>query len=92
MADKSDSNKHIEWYIYLIRCNNGHLYTGISTDVARRFSAHQCGKGAKYLRGKNPLELVYQKKAGSRSDALKSEALVKKMTKAAKENMIRQSH
>jgi len=92
-SDESGSNKPapdapVEWFIYMIRCNSGHLYTGISTDVARRFAEHQRGKGAKYLRGKGPLELVYQKKIGTHSVALKTEAMVKKMPKIAKENMI----
>jgi len=76
------------WFIYLVRCHNGNLYTGISTDVARRFSEHQAGKGAKYLRGKGPLQLVYQRKIGSRSKALKAEIMVKKMSRQAKEKMI----
>jgi len=69
------------WFLYIIRCNNGNLYTGISTDVARRLAQHESGKGAKFLRGKGPLELVYQKKIGSRSDALKAESTIKKLTK-----------
>jgi len=77
-----------EWYLYLIRCKGGQLYTGISTDVARRFSAHQLGKGAKFLRGKAPLSLVFQQKIGSRSEALKTEALVKKLARADKESII----
>jgi len=88
MPDNSVSGTPVEWFIYLIRCQNGHLYTGISTDVARRFTEHQRGKGAKYLRGKGPLELVYQQKIGTRSAALKAEATVKKMPKKDKENMI----
>jgi len=91
MPNKPAPDQAPEWFIYLVRCHNGHLYTGISTDVARRFAAHQIGKGAKYLRGKGPLELVYQKKVGSRSEALKSEILVKKMTRQAKEHLIQAS-
>jgi putative endonuclease len=79
---------NIEWSLYLVRCKGGHLYTGIATDVERRFAKHQSGKGAKYLRGKNPLELVFQQKIGSRSEALKIEALIKKWPKADKEKII----
>jgi len=86
--NKSAQDTPVEWFIYLVRCRNGHLYTGISTDVTRRFAEHQRGKGAKYLRGKGPLKLVYQKYVGSRSDALKAEIMVKRMSKEAKENMI----
>jgi len=56
--------------------------------VARRLAQHESGKGAKFLRGKGPLELVYQKKIGSRSDALKAESTIKKLTKTEKEKLI----
>jgi len=92
MPDKAAPDAPAEWFIYLIRCRNGHLYTGISTDVARRFAEHEAGKGAKYLRGKGPLELVYQKRIGTRSEALKAEIKVKNMPRSAKENMIKQAH
>ncbi len=88
MPDKTAPDAPAEWFIYLIRCRNGHLYTGISTDITRRFGAHQAGKGAKYLRGKGPLELVYQKKIGTRSEALKAEIMVKSMSRPAKLAMI----
>ena len=76
------------WFLYLIRCKSGQLYTGITTDVERRFAEHESGKGAKFLRGKSPLQLVYQKKVGSRSEALKAELMVKKLSKADKEELI----
>jgi len=72
----------------MIRCKGGFLYTGITTDVARRFAEHEAGKGAKYLRGKAPLTLVFQTDIGSRSDALKLEAWLKNQTKPFKENII----
>jgi len=87
-TNTNTANKSTDWFIYLVRCRNGHLYTGISTNVARRFAAHQVGKGAKYLRGKGPLELVYQKKIGTHSQALKAEIMVKNMSRPAKETMI----
>jgi len=67
------------------------LYTGITTDVARRFAEHQENNsaGAKYLRGRGPLMLVFQKKLGSRSLALGVESKVKKLPKARKEELIR---
>jgi len=67
------------------------LYTGITTDVARRFAEHQENKstGAKYLRGREPLVLVFQKKLGSRSLALGVESRVKKLSKARKEELLR---
>lgn len=74
------------WYLYLVRCANGHLYTGVTTDVARRFSEHQTGgaKSAKYLRGKGPLTLMYQEWVGSQGDALRREMAVKKLSRAQK--------
>ncbi len=80
-----------DWYLYLVRCHDGSLYTGITTDVARRFVEHQenKGMGAKYLRGRGPLMLVFQKKLGSRSLALGVESKVKKLSKVRKEEVIR---
>ncbi|MFC2058493.1 GIY-YIG nuclease family protein [Chloroflexota bacterium] len=81
----------LDWHLYLVRCQDGSLYTGITTNVARRFAEHQKtnGAGAKYLRGRGPLMLVFQKKLGSRSLALGVESKVKKMSKARKEELIR---
>ena len=80
-----------DWYLYLVRCRDGSLYTGITTDVARRFAEHQGNgdAGAKYLRGRGPLTLVFQKQLGSRSLALAVESKVKKLSKARKEELIR---
>lgn len=77
------------WHVYLIRCDDGSLYTGITTDVARRFAEHEAGKGAKYLRGRAPLTLVWQRELGSRSAALSTEAAIKKLSKTEKEAIIR---
>jgi len=70
----------------------GHLYTGVTQDVQRRFKEHQEGgvKGAKYLKGKKPLKLVFHKKIGSRSQALKTEAEIKKWPKKKKEALVNQ--
>ena len=81
----------LDWHLYLVRCRDGSLYTGITTDVARRFAEHQgnSGAGAKYLRGREPLVLVFQRKLGGRSLALGVESKVKKLSKARKEELIR---
>jgi putative endonuclease len=70
-----------QWSVYIIRCGDGSLYTGIATDVERRFSEHsaQGPKAAKYLRGRLPLEVVYRKEIGSRSDASKEELRIKRL-------------
>ena len=80
-----------EWYLYLLRCRDGSLYTGISTNVARRFAQHreEGSAGAKYLKGRGPLKLVFKKKLGSNSLALKVERKVKKLSKAKKEELVR---
>jgi len=80
------------WFLYMIRCKGNVLYTGITTDVQRRFKEHQAGKGAKFLRGKAPLELVYQTKVDTHSEALKKELRIKKLSKAEKEAMISSVH
>lgn len=79
-----------EWYLYILRCGDGSLYTGITTDVEKRFAAHTEGKGAKYTRGRGPLKIVYQEKCGTHSQALKREIAVKKLTRQAKEAMLKE--
>ena len=81
----------LDWHLYLIRCHDGSLYTGITTNVARRFAEHQGNgdTGAKYLRGRGPLTLVFKKKLESRSLALSVESKIKKLSKARKEELIR---
>ncbi|WP_332705552.1 GIY-YIG nuclease family protein [Plesiomonas shigelloides] len=76
------------WWLYMVRMADGRLYTGISTDVARRFSQHVNGKGARALRGKGPLTLVWQQQVGARSVALKLEYRLKHWRKARKEALI----
>lgn len=80
-----------DWYLYLVRCYDGSLYTGISTDIARRFAQHQGegSAGSKYLKGRSPLTLVFKKKLGSKSLASKVERKVKKLSKVRKEKLIR---
>ena len=76
------------WYLYILRCGDGTLYTGITTDVERRLEAHRQGRGAKYTRGRGPLELAYQEECGTHSEALKREYAVKRLTREEKEDLI----
>jgi putative endonuclease len=76
------------WFLYIIRCHDNNLYTGIATDVGRRFIEHEHGRGAKYLRGKGPLTLAFCKKTGNRSRALTLEYRVKRLSKAEKERIV----
>ncbi|MDW7746488.1 GIY-YIG nuclease family protein [Halomonas sp.] len=72
------------WHLYLVETAGGALYTGITTDVARRLAEHRAGRGAKALRGKGPLVLCHQEPVGSRSEALRLEARLKRLTASAK--------
>ena len=72
------------WYLYILRCRDGSLYTGITTDVPRRLAAHREGKGAKYTRGRGPLELVHQETCGTHSQALRRELEIKALTRQEK--------
>lgn len=76
------------WSLYIIECQNGHYYTGITTDVTRRFKEHKNGSGSKYLRGKGPLKLVFHKEVGNRSLATKLERKIKKSPRQFKEKII----
>ncbi len=76
------------WYLYLVRCSDGTLYTGISNDVERRLAAHGSGRGARYLRGRAPLLLARKVRIGSRNDALKVERRVKRMRRERKEKLV----
>lgn len=78
-----------KWYLYILRCADNTLYTGITTDVQRRLEAHRSGKGAKYTRGRAPLELVYQQTCGTHSQALKRELEIKALKREEKEQLIR---
>ena len=76
------------WYLYILRCGDGTLYTGITTDVERRLEAHRQGRGAKYTRGRGPLELEYQEECDTHSEALKREYAVKQLPRDEKERLI----
>jgi len=73
------------WYLYILQCGDGSLYTGITTDVPKRLDAHRRGVGAKYTRGRGPLELKYQEKCGTHSQALRRELEVKALRRPEKE-------
>ena len=75
-----------QWFLYMIECADGRVYTGITTDVERRFAEHSAGgvKGAKALRGKGPLKLVFKQPMDDRSAASIAESAVKKLSKQQK--------
>ncbi|WP_147199979.1 GIY-YIG nuclease family protein [Pantoea sp. MBD-2R] len=80
--------KEAPWHLYIVQTAKGMLYTGITNDVARRFSQHQTGKGAKALRGKGPLTLLFYCEAGDRSSASKLEYQVKQLKRQDKIRLV----
>ena len=77
------------WFVYILRCADETLYCGITDDVPKRLEAHRSGKGAKYTRGRAPLELVYQEVCEDHSHALRREWEVKKLTRTEKEKLMK---
>lgn len=76
------------WFLYLIRTADNRLYTGVTTDTARRLLQHQTGKGARSLRGKGELTLVFAQQVGERSQALRIEYRIKQLPKREKERLV----
>jgi putative endonuclease len=76
------------WYVYILKCNDGTLYTGITNDLDKRVSSHNKGTGAKYTKTRTPVEIVYYEEAADRSEASKREYQIKKLSRLAKENLI----
>jgi putative endonuclease len=77
------------WFVYLARCADGTLYTGIARDVAARMAAHDAGRGARYTRGRGPLALCAVRPCASQGEALRLERAVKKLRRAQKEERLR---
>jgi putative endonuclease len=80
-----------QWNLYMIRTRGGSLYAGVATDVARRFDEHrgQRGRGSRYLRGRMPLRLVFERRIGDKSLALRAESRLKRLRKHRKEQIVR---
>jgi len=83
--------KNGSWHVYILRCSDGTLYTGIATDVSKRLDAHRKGTGAKYTRSRLPVDLVYQEQQPDRGNALKREAALRRMGRSAKLTLITNS-
>ena len=79
------------YYVYLLRCADGTLYTGFTNDLARRLAAHNAGKGAKYTRGRRPVELVYWESFSNKSSALRREYAIKQLPRRQKFTLIQSS-
>ena len=75
-------------YVYMLRCADGTLYTGWTSDLARRVKAHNSGHGAKYTRSRTPVELVYSEEFEDKPQALKREYAIKQLSREEKQNLI----
>ena len=82
---KPDAN----WFVYIMRCSDGSLYTGITNDVSRRREQHNAGSASRYTRNRLPVTLVYQEVQANRSLALKRELAIKALSRQMKETLIR---
>lgn len=82
------SGKNKSWTVYIVRCANGSLYTGITNNLAGRIADHNAGRGAKYTAAFGPVELVWKRRKKDRSAASVMEAAVKKLTRGKKEELI----
>ncbi len=71
-------------FVYMLRCKDGSLYTGWTNDLAHRLAVHRSGRGAKYTRGRGPLELVYTEELADKESALRRECAIKAMPRAKK--------
>ena len=78
----------MSWFVYMLRCRDGSLYTGYTDDVERRLAVHNSGKGAKYTRSRLPVILAYQEACADKSTALKREYAIKRLKKPEKEALI----
>jgi putative endonuclease len=78
----------MNWLVYIIHCSDDSLYTGITTDLQRRFEQHASGRGAKYFRGRQPLQVVYRESGHTRSTAGRRELAIKALTRAEKSTLI----
>jgi predicted GIY-YIG superfamily endonuclease len=77
------------WFVYVLRCADGSLYTGIAKDVSRRCNQHNAGTASRYTRTRRPVEVVYTERHRAQSPALRREATIKALTRSQKEDLIR---
>jgi len=75
-------------YVYVVECSDGSLYTGYTTDVERRVGEHNDGKGAKYTRGRTPVEVVHTEEFDGRGEAMSRESEIKSLSRDEKESLV----
>ncbi|MBP1769465.1 MAG: hypothetical protein H6P96_83 [Candidatus Aminicenantes bacterium] len=76
------------WSLYILRCGDGSFYTGVTTDIERRFREHEKGRASRYTRTHRPVVLIYREECGTRSQALSRECAVKSLGRQAKEDLV----
>jgi len=81
---RSGASTPSRWFVYILRCADASLYTGITTDLQRRVAEHDAGRGAKYTRSRRPVALCYHELAADRSEASRREAEIKRLRRAEK--------
>ena len=78
----------MSWYVYILRCGDGTLYTGITDNISRRLAVHRSGKGAKYTRSRRPVELVYYEEFSTKMEAMSREYAIKQMNRKEKLKLV----
>jgi putative endonuclease len=86
--DDVPRGKQSRWWVYILRCADGSLYTGVTTDVPRRLQQHTRGTASKYTRARRPVELAFRERAANHGAALRREAAIKRLVRKAKEELI----
>jgi len=86
ITESKSKDKH--WQVYILRCADNSLYTGVTNDIEARLLAHNNGAGARYTRGRLPVRLLYSEPAAGRSEAQKREAAIKKLSRDKKQALI----
>lgn len=86
--ERSTKQNNMHWTVYILRCADGSLYTGITTDLTRRVKAHDAGKGARYTQGRGPFQLVHQEFYENRAEATKRELSIKSLSRSQKLELI----
>ncbi len=82
------TRKHIVWFVYMLRCRDNSIYTGITTDIGKRIKRHNQGKGAKYTASRRPVELIYYEPHKDWLSAAKREYALKRLAKSKKESLV----
>lgn len=83
------SDKSTDWYVYILKCSDDSLYSGVTTDLKRRLSEHnESALGAKYTRARRPVKMVFQQQLNNRSEAQKRETEIKRLSRKQKLNLI----